>query len=225
MSASFNFFGPILSFLWNCIGAPRNKNKNFTEVFSNACRTLLTTLIVIAISREAMNLYEMTLEQQQERIKATRLYYEEECATYRGSSQARINECHRNNMIMNTWPITLAIIRLVNTWESCLYLPCTDLARNVADHFIYKVAAILVAVALFSYVFKGFMFTKKKSKDVVDQWRLLNTIKSLSKLQQELIPVEIQKNLAKTPLMTTTTTTSMPMDQQQQQQQTMCSSY
>ena len=104
---------------------------------------------------------------QQEYRNAKKLYSEEDCSIYRGSSRARLHECSELNTIIQTSVIMRTLIKVTQGWNSCIYLSCTDLLTIIGNQLQYKIALVLVTLAIISYSMKLFRCTKKKSKDYI----------------------------------------------------------
>ena len=153
------------------------EDKSFSQIFRRFLHAMLVGCILIVVSQQFSNLNDAYAHKTEEFERSTRLYEEEGCAYYKGSSQARIKECSELNIIINSWPLARAISHVVKGWNTCLYLPCQELVRNIADQLQYKIAFILIALALSSYLFNFFSCTKKKSKEFYDKYRLKQTMK------------------------------------------------
>jgi len=166
---------PLLGIFYDLF-IPQEK-KSFSEIFRSFLHAILVGCIVIIASQQLSNLNDAYAQKTEEFERSTRLYEEEQCAYYKGSSQARIKECSELNIIINSWPVARAVSHVVKGWNTCLYLPCNELVRNIADQLQYKIAFILIALALSSYLFNFFSCTKKKSKEFYDKYRLKQTMK------------------------------------------------
>lgn len=161
------------------------QGKKYSEIFRTLLHRLLFGFILVVVSQQISLVYDVYAVKSEEFTRANLLYVDEQCASYKGSSQARIKECSELNIIINSWPFVRAISYVVKGYNSCLYLPCGEIVRNIADQLQYKIAFILIALALFSYSFNLIGCTKKKGKDLVDKYRWRQTMAEIQALQQK----------------------------------------
>jgi len=166
---------PLLGIVYDLV-IPQEK-KSLGEIFRSFLHALLVGCLLIIVSQQVSNLNDAYAQKTEEYARALKLYDEEACAYYKGSSQARLKECSELNIIINSWPLSRAVSHVVKGWNTCLYMPCQELVRNIADQLQYKIAFILIALALSSYLFNFFSCTKKKSKEFYDKYRLKQTMK------------------------------------------------
>lgn len=175
---------PLLGIFYDLL-IPQEK-KSLHEIFRSFLHAILFGCIVVMLSQQISLLNDLYAEKGEEFTRATKLYVEEQCEFYRGSSQARIKECSELNIILNSWPIVRALSAVVKTWNTCLYMPCNELMRNVAEHLQYKIAFIVIALAIASYLFNFFSCTKKKSKEWIDKYRFKKTMEDMAAFDQAM---------------------------------------
>lgn len=154
--------GLLVSFFYNCL--PK-KNQTITESIQYALHFFLMGCVLIVVTQQLTNTLDIYYTNQQEYRDAVKLYAEEDCLHYRGSSRARLQECSELNTIIKTSIVVRTLIRATQSWNSCIYLSCTDLVTAIGTQLQYKIALVLVLMAIISYSMKIFRCTKKKSKD------------------------------------------------------------
>lgn len=165
---------PFLGILYDLL-IPQKK-KSFSEIFRSFLHAVLIGCIIVVVSQQFSLIYDVYGQKEREFIKAHDDYVDEECETYKGSSQVRIKKCSEDHIIINSWPIARAISYVTKSWNTCLYLPCNELARNIVDHLQYKIAFILLALAISSYMFNFFGCFKRKSREFYDDFRYRETM-------------------------------------------------
>lgn len=143
---------------------PGERDRSLGDTLRRALHFFFWACVVVLVVQQMVLLYETWGRKQQALIMAKLMYEEEECATYPGRSQPRIEQCQRDNITINTWPITLALMEVINSWNSCLYLSCPDLIMTVVANWQYKVLFIVLSLGALSYIISLLSFTKKKSK-------------------------------------------------------------
>lgn len=183
---------PLLTFLYELF-VPQ-KEASLNQIVRRFLHGILFSFIIIVASQQLALFYDAYAQKTEDYNGAVRLYAEEECAFYKGSSQARIKECSELNIIINAWPVTRAISHVIRGWNSCGFSPCQELARNIADHIQYKIGFLLIALALASYIYNFIGCTKKKGKDMYDKYRLKQTFKDMEAFESVLQKKQQQYN-------------------------------
>lgn len=178
------------------------ENETLSDMVKRLLRGIVFACVLVVLSQQLMLFWDLYKQKEQERLSAWSFHVEESCADYRGPSQLRRDECARNNIILNTWPLTRAVTHLVRSWNSCLYMPCGDLVRQIATHLEYKIAFILFSLGVASYVANFFACFKRKSIEYSDKLRYKKT------QQEQLRFIEQQLATLHKPNTTTTATTS-----------------
>ncbi len=163
---------------------PQEK-KSFNEILRSTLHCILFGCIMVVVSQQITLLNDLYAMKQEEYVRSGALYVEEQCASYKGSSQARIRECSDLSIIINSWPIARAISVLVRGWNTCLYMPCNELVRNIADQLQYKIAFIIIALAISSYLFNFFSCIKTKSSEFKEKYRIKQAYKDILSRQQQ----------------------------------------
>ncbi len=179
-----NCIGLFISFVFNCL--PK-KNQTMGESIQYALHLFLCGCILVIVTQQitmTVDTYYTTL---QEYRNAVKLYAEEDCATYRGSSRARLQECSELNIIIRSSVYARTLIRVTQGWNSCIYLSCSDLLIAVSNHLQYKIALVLISLAIISYSMKIFRCTKKRSKDYLIKKTIDMKSANESKKQQLLL--------------------------------------
>lgn len=167
---------PVVDTLYN-FWLPQEK-RSLSEQLRLFLHAILISCILVVVSQQLTLLTEVYPQKTEEYTRAKSLYIEEQCAFYKGSSQARLRECSELNIVINSWPLVRAVTHVVRGWNTCLYMPCNELVRNIADQLQYKIAFILIALALSSYLFNFFSCIKKKPKKWIDDYRWKQTMAS-----------------------------------------------
>lgn len=183
--------GLFISFLYNCL--PK-KNQTITESIQYALHLFLMGCVLVIITQQLTHTLDIYYSSQQEYRDAVKLYAEEDCAIYRGSSRARLQECSELNTLIKTSIIARTLIRVTQSWNSCIYMSCTDLVDAVCTQLQYKIAVFLVLLAIISYSMKIFRCTKKKSKDYLHKKQYELTLDQIK--QQRLGLENVFKNMS-----------------------------
>jgi hypothetical protein len=157
-----NCVGLFISFIFNCL--PK-KNQTLGESIQYALHLFLCGCVLVIITQQITLTIDTYYTTVQEYRNAVKLYADEDCATYRGSSRARLQECSELNTIIRSSVYARTLIRVTQGWNSCIYLSCSDLLTAVSNHLQYKIALVLISMAIISYSMKIFRCTKKRSKD------------------------------------------------------------
>lgn len=157
-----NCVGLFISFIFNCL--PK-KNQTIGESIQYALHLFLCGCVLVIITQQITLTIDTYYTTVQEYRNAVKLYADEDCATYRGSSRARLQECSELNTIIRSSVYARTLIRVTQGWNSCIYLSCSDLLTAVSTHLQYKIALVLISMAIISYSMKIFRCTKKRSKD------------------------------------------------------------
>lgn len=175
--------GPVMGVFCDLL-VPQQK-KSIGEIFRSFLHALLFTCIVVIVSQQVTLLGEIRAQKMEEYERAATLYSEE--CPYTRSSPARLKECSDLNIILNSWPMMRALSLLVKGWNSCLYMPCNEMVRHITNDLSYKIAFILIALGITSYVFNFFNCFKKKSKEWTDKYRYKETNKAALASINELL--------------------------------------
>ena len=163
-----------------------DRERSFNETLRWLMHLFFLTCTVIFVGQQWVLFYQQWGLEQQAFIRAEKLYREEECQTYNGSSQARINQCILDNITINTWPITSALLKVVSSWNSCVYMPCSEIFLAVVSHWHYKILFILASLAVASYIFQFInLIVVRGSKADPDETAVL--LKKQKKLQLQLL--------------------------------------
>ncbi len=181
---SMSCLGLFVSFIYNCL--PK-KNQTITESIQYALHLFLMGCVLVIVTQQLTHTLDIYHLSHQEYRDAVKLYAEEGCAHYKGSSRARLQECSELNTIIMTSITTRTLIRVTQSWNSCIYLSCTDLVNAICTQLQYKIALVLVLLAVISYSMKIFRCTKKKSKDYIQRKQYEITHKQL---KQQAIDLE-----------------------------------
>lgn len=171
------FTGPLIQLVYDVL-VPQQR-KSISEIFRSLLHAILLTCIVVVVTQQVSLLSDLYGQKTEEYERAYKLYSEE--CPYHGSSPARLRECSELNIIINTLPILRAISHLVKGWNSCLYMPCSDLAYGIANNLFYKVLFFCVGLAMLSYAFSFFRWGNSKTKAWGDKYRYKETIKAMEK--------------------------------------------
>jgi hypothetical protein len=161
------------------------RDESFARIFRRCLHAILIGCIIVVVSQQLSHIYDVYGQKEREFIRATEDYTDEDCAVYRGTSQVRIKKCSEDHIIMNSWPMARAISHVIKGWNTCLYMPCNELAKNIAEQLQYKIAFILLALALSSYLFNFFGCAKRKSKQFYEEFRYRETMKDLERQKQQ----------------------------------------
>ncbi len=186
-----NCIGLFVSFLYNCL--PK-KNQTITESIQYALHLFLIGCILVVFTQQITHTLDIYYSSQQEYLDALKLYTDENCTMYRGSSRARLQECSELNTIIKTSIIMRTLIRVTQSWNSCIYLSCTDLVNAICSHLQYKIALVLILLAIISYSMKVFRCTKKKSKDYL-YWKQYEVTQKQLKNQSHINLENIIRNI------------------------------
>ena len=172
---------PLIGVICDLVGA----DKSYSAIFRRFLHAILLSLFAVMVSQQISLVYDVYGQKSEEYTRSNTLYIDEQCAFYKGSSQARIKECSELYIIIHSWPFVRAVSHVIKSWQSCVYCPCSDIVRNVADHLQYKIAFIVIALALFSYSYNLIGCTKKKTKEYVDKYKWKQTMAEMQALQQK----------------------------------------
>lgn len=169
------------------------ENETLGDMVKRLLRGIVFACLIVVLSQQLMFFWDLYKQKEQERLSAHSFHIEENCEFYRGPSQLRRDECARNNIILNTWPLTRALTHLVRSWNSCLYMPCGEAVRHIASHLEYKIAFILFSLGVASYIANFFTCFKRKSIEFGDKMRYKKT------MQEQMRHFEQQMNALKLP--------------------------
>ena len=157
-----NFAGPLMAFLWNLL--PR-RGQNTAEVLQYALHSFFWACVLMLVASQATHALDVYHHTRQEYSDAQYVYNKDQCATYTGPMQAKMRECSRLNMLLQTWPASRALIRVMHDWRLGLY----QAVVTVGENMYYKLVLLLFALALCSYAWKMARCGKDKA---VKAWRL-----------------------------------------------------
>lgn len=156
-----NFAGPLVGFLWNLL--PR-RGQSTSEVLQCALHSFFWACVLVLVASQATHALDTYHHARQEYSDALYVYSKEQCANYPGPMQPKLRECSRLNMLIQTWPMSRALIRVTQDWRLGLQQAVAALAENM----YYKAVLLLFALALCSYAWKLMRCGKEK---VVKAWR------------------------------------------------------
>ena len=183
---------PLLGFFYELL-VPQ-KGESFSQIFRRLLHGIFISCLLIIVSQQVVLFHDAYAQKTEELSRSINLYTEEQCVSYKGSSQARIKECSELNIIINSWPIIRAASHVVKSWHSCIIQPCNELARNIADHLQYKIGFLLIMLAIASYIYNIIGCTKKKSKDWYEKLRLKQTLRDADAFEAIIQKKQQQKN-------------------------------
>ncbi len=175
------------------------RNKSLSDIMRDGLHIFLFVCVVVFVGQQVVFIYETWGQEKQAFILAETMFYTEDCATYNGPWQGRLDQCQKINITLNTLPFVSAVMKVVNSWNSCVYMPCSSIVYELINHWQYKILFILISLGLFSYFLSVLNFTKKKSKKIYDYAQmkpqfndprlneLLNSLNKIPTLQSEPI--------------------------------------
>jgi hypothetical protein len=146
----------------------RRKDRSFSDTMRDALHLFVFACITVFIGQQAVLIYETWGQETQAFILAETMFYTEQCATYNGPWQGRLDQCQKINITLNTMPVVSAVMKVINSWNSCVYMPCSTIVNELTNHWHYKILFILISLGIFSYFLSVLNFTKKKSKKLYD---------------------------------------------------------
>ena len=156
-----NFAGPLAGFLWNLL--PR-RGQTTSEVLQCALHSFFWACVLVLVASQATHALDTYHHARQEYSDALYVYNKEQCQNYPGPMEAKMRECSRLNMLIQTWPLSRALIRVTQDWRAGLHHALVAVAENM----YYKVILLLFALALCSYAWKLARCGKEKA---VKAWR------------------------------------------------------
>lgn len=164
-----NCLGLFMTFILNCL--PR-KDQSIGDIFRYALHSFLLSCVVIIATQQMTLTMDVYHQSVQERIDAATLYEQEQCNMGNIRGRARIQDCSEWNITLQTTPFVRTLIKVSRGWNSCVYMPCSDLFIVICSNIQYKIAFLLIAMALISYSVKLFRCGKKKSQDYIFKRKL-----------------------------------------------------
>ena len=112
-------------------------------------------------------------------------YEYHQCAGMRSTNRQILTECDRLSATLKTHPFVTAFTEVVYGWNTCITMPCSQLAHTIAQSLEYKILTVLVSLCLFSYIYHFFMVTREKTTNIQDFLRDKHTQQLLYQLQQQ----------------------------------------
>lgn len=98
-------------------------------------------------------------------------YTQLQCAFIQTTNVLLIGECDRLNAAMRVTPIIAATTAVINGWNTCLTMPCTQLMYTISSHYEYKLLFLLVSFGFAYYASKFFTTTRDKTIELQDMIR------------------------------------------------------
>lgn len=174
--------GPLVSFFLSCLSMPcRRDGATWSDTLRMALHTFFLGCCFVIVVQQLSLTVEAYHQTRQEHVDAVRLYVSEQCATYRGASRPRIQECSELASVIAASPFVRAVLRVTRGWNSCLYMSCGELAVAVGQHLQYKIVMLLLALALMSQAMRLFACTKRRGQKYISARRLKDTRELLGK--------------------------------------------
>jgi hypothetical protein len=146
------------------------KSKSTGDICIGALRGFLYSMLFALMVQQIFLLTEYHGEKQEEYRRAVQLYTDEACATYKGSSQARLEECSRANIIIHSSPLVRALTKLTTSWT-----PWSTLIKNFTEQLQWKIMVLLVVMALATYVYSFFNCAKTRGKNYLEKYKAQKT--------------------------------------------------
>lgn len=112
-----------------------------------------------------------------EHEQANREYTQLMCNQMKTTNTQFINECERLSIVMRISPLNAAVTDVINKWNSCLMMPCTQLAHTISSHYEYMLLFLLVSLGFAYYAHLLFNMTLDKSIEFQDRLRARDTLK------------------------------------------------
>lgn len=167
----------------------KTKTKTFAAVFMLAVRMAMAWCFFVVVSQQCAlinSTWSTKLTQYEQAIKEYSLH---QCGLMKTTNIQFITECERLSVVMRISPLMAAVTSVINGWNSCLTMPCTQLVHTIANHFEYKLLFMLVSFGFLYYSFKFFTTTRDKTVDFQDmlraevtrQYRRENSVKDYEK--------------------------------------------
>lgn len=153
--------GPFINFLWQLW--PGQDAPPFSVLLQRAIRTFFISCLIVAAAQQVSLLVGLYHEQIEEHAQTTQLYAED-CLHYRGRNQALLDDCSRMSIILQTGPVTRALMLWSSQWHSCLYMPCGTVLEIATSNLQYKILLALVGIALLGYGARLFKIKRSLSK-------------------------------------------------------------
>lgn len=168
----------------NELGAKKSK-RSIGSIFMLVVRLAMGWFLFILVSQQTtlVNLQWSIKTIQYE--KACQEYAHHKCVQMQTTNVQFITECERLSVVMRVSPFSAAITSVVNEWNTCITMPCTQLVRTIATHSEYKILFILVSIGVFYYAAKFFSFTREKAVDFQDMLRVRETRKYMKQMASQ----------------------------------------
>ena len=148
------------------------KNKrSIAGIFMMIVRMAMAWLLFVVVSQQVTLINSQWSVKTMQHEKARLEYAHHRCIDMQTTNVQFIAECERLSVVMRVTPFVAAVTSVVNDWNTCITMPCTQLIRTVANHYEYKFLFILVSIGLFYYAFKLFSGAREKAIDFQDMIR------------------------------------------------------
>lgn len=153
----------------------RFSKKTISSIFMLAVRMAMAWSFFVVVTQQLAlvnSTWSTKLTQYEQAIKEYSLH---QCGQMKTTNIQFITECERLNIVMRVSPLMAAITSVINGWNSCLTMPCTQLAHTIANHYEYKLLFLLVSFGFIYYAFKFFLIGKDRSIEFQDMVRAERT--------------------------------------------------
>lgn len=169
------------------------KDKTSWKIFIIVVKTVMISSCLIVVFQQLL-LFNATwndkITEYENKIKEYDIH---RCATMRTTNIQFIEECDRLAVIIRTSPMMRALTKVAYGWNSCLTMPCTQLAHTIANSTEYKLLFLLVSFGTLYYLYQFLVMTREKTNDIKERIRAKSTMKYVQK-QQQLLRQEQQDN-------------------------------
>lgn len=157
-----------------------------TDVFMLVVKMAMTWLFFVVLTQQLTLINTTWGIKVVQYEKAALEYVQHQCGHMKTTNVQFIAECERLSVVMRVSPLVAAITSVINSWNSCLTMPCTQLLHTISNHYEYKFLFILVSIGFFYYVWKFFTATRNKAVDWQDMLRADLTRKYKKQVMEEL---------------------------------------
>jgi hypothetical protein len=171
-----------------------DKTQKTKRIFKNWILRFMTTIlwlsIMVVISQQLALLSTRWHEKTEDReIKLRR--WNHDCGGGGGDGNSNkappmdpdiVAICAQLKVIINTYPFIRAFHSVINEWNSCITMPCSQLVKEIGDNTGYKLLIVCIFIALTNYFYKFFGLAKVKTDKWKKNWQFDETVKRQQQL-------------------------------------------
>ena len=141
--------------IWG-VKSEKARSRSLGDIFMVIVRMAMAWTFFVVVTQQCALINSRWSEKLVQHEQAVNDYKVHQCGYMKTTNIPFINECERLSIVMRISPLMAAITSVINGWNSCITMPCTQVVHMVLNHYEYKLLFSLISFGFLYYAYKFF---------------------------------------------------------------------